>query len=355
MDVLYLGPYRQSDSWGSSSRSFLESIISVKDFEVCSRPLFMGSTPVHSLTPKILMAESKKKAKYDVLVQHCLPSYSVYHGDFSKNVIITSFETANCKAGINNLNLLDVIAVQTEAEKQAAPKEVRDKVIPIGFSTHVDNDNTQKNFVVSGKKGADFIFYAFAGGLEERTGIKELLLSYMLAFHLNDNVTLVIQTSNMQGLNDMIQDISQKIGIYEKAYYPKIHLVTDGSNLHKEGNCFVDCSKTFGMSDNVASALINNASPIVLQGSGKDEYVTAENGFIVKSNRTRVLCKERPMPQMFCSSETYLEANVDCLIETMHLSYKDKLRHMKKTCDESLLDIISPQRQANNLKELICS
>ena len=355
MNILYLGPYRQSDNWGSSSRSFLESMISIEGAEVCSRPLFMGSNPIQSVSPNILMAESKKKPKYDVLVQHCLPSYSVYHGGFSKNIIITSFETANCVAGLNNLNLLDIIAVQTEAEKQAAPEEIRDKVTSIGFSTDIDSADESNNFVVSGKKGADFIFYAFAGGLEERTGIKQLLLSYMLAFHLNDNVSLVIQTSNMQGLNNMIQETSQKIGIYEKAYYPKIHLVTDGSNLHKEANCFIDCSKTFGMTDSVASALINNTSPIVLKGSGKDEYVTEENGFVIESNRMRVLCKERPMPQMFCSSESYLEANVDSLIEAMSSSYKDKLRHSTKGHNKSFLDTISRQKQADRIKELICS
>lgn len=349
MNVLYLGPYRQADNWGVLSRSFLNSLISLEDLHVSCRPMFMGSSSIQSVDADIIMSESKKKEEYDVLIQHTLPNYAVYDGKFSKNIIITSFETADCKTLVNNLRLLDTILVQTEAEKNAAAEEIRNKVRAIGFSSEF-----KKNILP--KQNSDFLFYAFAGDLEENTGIKQLLLSYMLAFHVNDNVSLIIQANNLDAINNLINETSQIVGIYNKPYYPKIHIIEDANNIHEQADCFIDCSKLFGMNENVAKALINGRCPIVLKGSGKDEYVSDKSGFIVDSVEARVLCRNKPMPDMFQSTEKCVEADIDSLISAMTSAYRDKIGYMNKSYEgEASSDLMSQENQAKILKEIICS
>lgn len=153
MNILFIGPYRQSDAWGKTSRGFIKTLLSLEDFSVTARPIFMSDQQSGSVDADILRCESNKKDRYDVLIQHMLPNFMVYDSRFEQVVGITSFETANCRAWDNNLNLLDKIFVTTVAEKNGLSANLKSKTYNIGAAKDKADSSVDKTF-------SPFTFYS---------------------------------------------------------------------------------------------------------------------------------------------------------------------------------------------------
>ena len=82
MNILFIGPYRQSDAWGKTSKGFVKTLLSIEDFSVTARPIFMSDQHSGPVDADTLRCESNKKDSYDVLIQHMLPSFMVYDSRF---------------------------------------------------------------------------------------------------------------------------------------------------------------------------------------------------------------------------------------------------------------------------------
>jgi len=83
--VLFIGPYRQPDGWGSFSRSIIASLLSIEEINLTTRPIFLSGSPQFSseispelrqvwqslpIDPNIFKCETNKQTGYDVLIQH---------------------------------------------------------------------------------------------------------------------------------------------------------------------------------------------------------------------------------------------------------------------------------------------
>ena len=117
MNILFVGPYRQSDAWGNMSKSLIKTISKIEDYSITIRPIFLSNQNLGPVDADIIKYESNRKDSYDVLMQHMLPNYMIYDSSFKQVIGVTGFETLGCKVWDNSLNLLDKIFVTTEAEK----------------------------------------------------------------------------------------------------------------------------------------------------------------------------------------------------------------------------------------------
>ena len=349
MNILFIGPYRQTDAWGSISKNLIKSISMIEDVSLTTRPIFLSNSIDRQIDPNIFRFETNKEEKYDVLIQHMFPSYMIYSGDFDKVIGFTSFETKGNEQWDNYLRLLDKILVSTKAEKDGLSKEIREKTFSIGVAQGVDS---LKNDIPTDR----FTFYCFGGGLESRTNVREVIQAYFSEFHLNDNVSLILQVNNEQQAQQLVDQVAQEIGFYSLPYYPHIHLVEKEDNLHDSCNCFIDVSSSIGFNPETAKALLKGNAPIVLKGSGRDEYVKEESGFIVSSIEDLLICPDRPLKDMFTARERCFKPNLLALKNSMREAFEDKISLMRKS--KSGIDskeMLSYEKQSKLIKEILCS
>ena len=134
MNILFIGPYRQTDAWGNMSKSLIKTLSKIQDYSLTIRPIFLSGETSGPVDADIIKYESNKKRQYDILIQHMLPNYMVYDSSFKQVIGITGFETLGCKIWDNSLDLLDKIFVTTEAERKGISKELQSKTYSIGVA-----------------------------------------------------------------------------------------------------------------------------------------------------------------------------------------------------------------------------
>ena len=117
MNILFIGPYRQTDAWGNMSKSLIKTLSKIQDYSLTIRPIFLSGETSGPVDADIIKYESNKKRQYDILIQHMLPNYMVYDSSFKQVIGVTGFETLGCKTWDNSLDFLDKIFVTTEAER----------------------------------------------------------------------------------------------------------------------------------------------------------------------------------------------------------------------------------------------
>ena len=349
MNILFIGPYRQADAWGSISQSLVKSISMIEDVSLTTRPLFLSNNIDRRVEPSIFKFEANKENRYDILIQHMLPSYMIYSGEFDKTVGFTSFETKGNRQWDNYLMLLDKVLVSTEAEKEGLSEKIREKTSSIGSAQEVDS---LKNDIPTGR----FTFYCFGGGLESRTGEKQVIQAYFSEFHLNDSVSLVLQVNAQQKAQALVDQVAQEVGLYSLPYYPHIHLVEKQDNLHDSCNCFIDISSSIGFNSETAKALLKGNTPIVLKGSGRDEYVKEESGFIVDSIEDFLICPERPLKDMFTARERCFRPSLSALRISMREAFDDRISQIRKSkAGVDSKEMLSYKKQSKLIKEILCS
>ena len=358
LNVLFIGPYRQPDGWGSFSRSIISSLLSIEEVDLTTRPIFLSSSPEvvtwhpHRVSAEanIFKCESNKKENYDVLIQHALPIFMVGSDNFGLNIGITSFETKGNVQWDNHLRLLDKILVPTEAEKQCASQELQDRIHTIGGV--VANFDIPPNVPLN-----RFSFYVFGGHMESKSGILTLLQSYLSEFHINENVSLIIHTTNNSMAQEIIGATAKSLGIYNKAYYPHIHVVEENpdDSLHKQCQCLVDMGISRGFREEVAKGLLYGKTPIILKNSGMDEYIDDSNGFIVDSHESIIICPDRPIHNAFTGREFCLTPNGSSLRKCLRSAVEDRsLYREKSTNGTTSYPLFSTEKQSRAIKEILC-
>ena len=349
MNILFIGPYRQTDAWGNMSKSLIKTLSKIKDYSLTIRPIFLSGETSGPVDADIIKYESNKKRQYDILIQHMLPNYMVYDSSFKQVIGITGFETLGCKIWDNSLDLLDKIFVTTEAERKGISKELQSKTYSMGVANEQAIESKDKTF-------DPFTFYCMGGGLESRGGVKQALLAYCSEFIVNDPVIFVLQTNNPENASQLIKQVYSELGMYGEDYYPRIHIVTDPTGLHEECNSFVDCSSSLGFNPETVNALSAGSVPIVVSGSGRDEYIKSDSGFIVESFKDLVLCPDRPMKEIFTAREECFRPVISSIKQAMRecfsskFAYLNKSKRAKQTSLEFTHDI-----RASKIKEILCS
>lgn len=74
MEILYIGPYRQNDEWGYTSKALVK-LIGDMDFHLVTRPVWFTGENKSRHVEDIEKFERNELASCDVLIQHGLPSY----------------------------------------------------------------------------------------------------------------------------------------------------------------------------------------------------------------------------------------------------------------------------------------
>lgn len=371
MNILYIGPYRQSDSWGEDSRQFIKSIRTIKP-KLSLAPIYYTNNIIEIDDPYILEAENSRYDSYDKIIQHVLPnSIAIVRNKSIKNTAILRVETGGWNKSRNLLiaNKLDHIYVVSETEKIWLEKSGITKPIsvisyPIDFSSMQDQE-LKVNFAGSLKKV--FKFYTFCD-TSERSSLETIIKAFHIAFEENDKVNLIIKIDGSDNnTKTMVEKLSERIKKslrINSVYRHDTVLVSNNSDdrtnnaFHNSCDCFIDLGLGSNFSKETAKATVLGKIPILINNMGMSSIFDQNVSFHVKSHKTPVIMENSPLPQeydMFTSNEYWYIPSLDSLISTMKDAYnlsKDKARlDSKKDAAKKYMDKFS----YSYVGELLCS
>jgi len=340
-NILYIGPYRENNGLGRSARRWLNCLISDKNNQVCSRPIYLTqNTTFHAEdTPDFTNLEKLSCSYYDYIIQHGNPDMFVYDKRFGKNVGIVEIETSNISHSgwIEKINMLDEIVVGSSVSQRSlhdSGVNIPIKVIPEPYGLY-DYDN-KTNFFGQNQSYQDaYIFYTI-GQYFEKKNIPAIILAFLLEFDETDNVRLFVKTGDYYTDNKNLESIiKHEINNIHKAV--KRHPINDNKidilcglltdndiyRLHQSCHCYVNAVKSDANGACAIEANMLNNRVINTSGIGSCDYIDRVNGLLVDSVETSVYSRDFYSHKTFTIYEQWREPNIHSIRHCMRTAYEN--------------------------------
>jgi len=322
MDVLYIGPYRQNDEWGYTSKAFA-TLLSKQDVNLILRPIWFNADTTAKDVEHLVEYEANELTSRDVLIQHGLPAALNYNGRFKKNIAVTCVDCVL----VNNewpdhLNLFDLVVVFSEYEKKLlVDSGVTVPIFAFGFPPMVISNKKQDiDLKVSGLR-----FY-MVGSTDEKSGTRETISAFLSEFSMLDDTVLVIATNQAKELEKEVQEIKGGLSIFEHApYYPHVVLINNADEavvnyLHENCEVFIDVGYNMRIGQTLLRAISFNSVPIILDTC--DGLIPNYN-LTVKTNLTKPVLRQRPLPFLYYGNSYMNCPNTYDLANVMRTAYNN--------------------------------
>jgi len=352
MKVLYIGHYKEASGWGQVARDYILALDSV-GVEVIPRSINLGNSAA-MLPTRLVELEQKSDKNCDICIQHILPHYMKYDGNFKKNIGLFELETTNIKhtSWRSYLNLMDEIWVPcTSMEKTCAESGITKKtfVVPHTFNT---SDYETKYAKLGLPINNKFVFY-FIGEFNKRKHLSPLIRAFHTEFKLYEPVELVIKVNkfNMSAdelaseIKGFCNKIKDNLRLYKDPlrYKPEIIITVNISRedilrLHSSCDCFV--CPSYGEAWNIPcwEAMAMGNMVIASATGGMLDYIDSErNGFLVKGSTEPLFGQTETFDEFGTARENWFEISTLELMKTMRRVYemssnkKNKIRMEAKS------------------------
>lgn len=329
MKVLFVGPYKQVDGWGEAARALIFSLLTT-DIDLYLRHITLANMPQTDIQVLNNLENRNIDGTPDVIIQNALPEYFVYyHGVKNIGFFVSETRYLQWTPWIVKANMMDEVWVPTEIEQ----RNLRESGCTVPISIIHEATDTAK-YKSNNASHKEFTFYTIGDG--ERKNLDALLIAFHREFDRNEQVGLTIKTNNPNML-DGISNLKRMLSIYANfSQYKQEKLVLgnipedDINRLHIDSDCFVMSSYGEAWCRPAMDALGFGKTPIVTANIGTTEFVTPDNGWIVDSIETPVLCHNHPLPYLYTGRETWQQINILALQKAMREAYTNpSLREAK--------------------------
>lgn len=338
-NILYIGPYKDSNGYGYSSRRYIDCLSSNDNLNLSIRPIFTNTSYINNPlnTDKYIEYENNSSKFYDIVIQHCYPDFFAYDKRFGKNIGVCQIETKNLqKSGwIDKINLMDEIWVGSLFAKDSlleANKITCDiRVVPEPYDINKYSNKDLSQFFDFQTKDKPFIFYTI-GQYSDKKNIKNIILAFLLEFNKEDNVRLFIKTgdynTNPKDLENIIRyDMNQiKLSI-RKPDTPDIDIITgilkdiDILRLHSSADCYVNAVKSDDGGGCAIEAKLMDKIVINTKNIGSGCYLNSMNSLLVESIPSYVFSNDISNHAIFTPNELWLEPDIDSLRQSMRKAF----------------------------------
>jgi glycosyltransferase involved in cell wall biosynthesis len=351
-NVLYIGPYKENNGLGRSSRRYISCLASNPDINLSCRPIYFTSNLIEEPDEKIdNKFEQNSSTQYDAVIQHGYPDMFEYHRKFGKNIGIAPIETMNIghSGWIEKINLMDeVIVGSTYSEISliesgvTTPIKATPEPFNIGLMTekhdlffqHLDND--------------PFVFYTI-GQYTEQKNIKAIVVAFLLEFNEYDNVRLFIKTGHHRIDNNTLEHkINYDINYIREAIRKNENnsapidimcgpmFAKDIRRLHHSCHCYIDATKADHNGACAIEALLSDSKVVVTENGASNSFINPNNGYVVRSGKTNVYTADTVHNNIFTIHEYWYEPSINYLQQSMRSAFNDA----KKTIsiDKDLFD-----------------
>jgi glycosyltransferase involved in cell wall biosynthesis len=333
MNILFIGPYRQSDGWGYAAQDYLMAL-NLTSHNIAARPIYMSNNINSHIPNEILSLENRiLSGKPNVIIQNALPPLLDYQ-EGAKNIALLYVESNHLSHNgwISQLNLMDEVWVATSKE--------RDILITSGVNipiqivhTPINSQKLIKTPTVSLDlpiNPNNFVFY-FIGEYNPRKNINALLMAFHREFYITEPVSLLLKFNHSkfkgnelsQLISNDLQNLKTAMRLHSQSYGYKQEIIISHTlsynniiQLHKFGDCLVQPSYGESLSRPVLEAL----------GVGNPVIVTNNTGMVDAVPTTDYLCPARteialnaqpPLADIYTSYETI--SNIDVLALQMKM------------------------------------
>ena len=345
-NVLFIGPYRQQDSWGEDARDYIRALSTNPEISLSIRPIYYTNFLAPNIDEQIVKYEHTIHNSYDIILQYALSSSFHIGQKAAKNIGIVSAEFHNGKSVYNSLilNKLSEIYVSTEYEKKAllsmdVTKPI--KVIPKPINLKDISLNKENNIKFPSIIDSTFKFYCRSPH-NERSNLQLLITAFHLAFSETDRVSLVLapnadSVNTPQITRSSIEKLAQQIknDLHTNKIFKNEIIIADYFdsnmilNIHNSCDCFINIGNGSHFDKETLIALYLGKTPIVPQNTGLESLVSGESGgFVVKTITNPILLNKPPLPDeydLFNANYSWKSPTISSLIEVLQKAY-----HMHK-------------------------
>lgn len=352
-NILYIGPYKENNGSGRSSRRVLNGLLSSNEFNISSRPVYLTGNTLFNDDEYINLqysSESNNSDKYDYVIQHGHPMMFQYRKEFGINIGITDIYTKNLThtGFVERINLLDLIVVHSHFAAESLEEsgvKIPIRVVPQPYN--INTDSVVSNFF-SSYDTKPYIFYTI-GQYEEKNNILGMVLAFLLEFDDNENVRFFIKTGDYEIENSILQnkiieDISRLIKITRKSTFSqnKIDILCgtlrddDINRLHRSSHCYCNCVRADSFGPSAVEASLFGNIVINTQNIGSSTYINSANGLLVNSELASVFTSHFYYKNSFTLYEKWYEPCVADIRKYMRQAYSNH-----KAIDNSTLKDIT--------------
>jgi len=362
MRVLYIGNYKDGTGWGTAAQDYILALDSV-GIDVVPRHIKLNNN--NGEVPKRIVELEKKSSKgCDIVIQHVLPHFLDYCGDFKKNIALYLTETDNFRRSgwQDHINLMDEAWVTCQESVECSKNS--GVTIPISaIPLPCDPSKYARRFekIEFPELKDKFIFY-FIGEITRRKNLVALLKAFHLEFETEEPVGLLIKAS-YPGLSP--EDCSKKvvemanqvkkelkkfrdIGLYKGEVVITQQLTNEQIlQLHATCDCFVMPSFGEGWCIPAFDAMAMGKTPICTDQGGMSVFLSApvklknaldEETTIYETAGWLVGYIEEPcfgmadsaVPQIYSGMENWKNISVNHLRRCMRQAYEDEGLRKKK-------------------------
>ena len=240
MKILYISHQKENSGYGQSCRWYLQALKET-GFEISSYPIILGKPGDFKDD-----TEYNKITDCDIVINHTLPHYWSYNGQFDKNIGILLKETDNIEFTDwqQYIDMMDQIWIPNNANNKyiTIPQ-------PIDINRYTKNIPTMN---IDETRGT-YVFYTICEATK-RKNLSGLITAYYQAFNYSDPVSLILKVNksgySTEQVEREVQDLIDKIAggcrLYQdKMDYPRVFVIGQNWNddqilaLHKFGDCYV--------------------------------------------------------------------------------------------------------------------
>lgn len=372
MNVLFVGPYRQSDGWGQAAREYIRAL-QLTGCNLATRPVYLNMQVSYAEFDEFNDLENNRFEYYDVIIQNCLPHQFRKYGDV-KNIGIAFFETCDISSTPwpLSINLMDEMWVSSTTEKSTLCSSGVD--VPINV-VHIPVDASKyekeyESFEPLKTHEHEFKFY-FIGEYITRKDIQTLLIAFHREFRLQEFVRLILKVnrvgsdaaSTLMAINNDIINLKKTMKIYltPEQYKREIIIPTYLSeeelySLHRTCDCFVSASSGEAFCLPAFDAAMFGRAPIINHNSSMSDYVFHnKNGSFVNSHLVPAISLDRPLQFLYTGKDTWYQVDVIDLQKKMRRAFETltplKQLKMKEWSQKQILPEYTYKAVADVMKE----
>lgn len=329
--VLFVGPLKDFSGYASVSRNYVRALNDAGMHLVTRDLRYDGGNYERNFFEKNI---AKRDAQdVDIVIQQTTPNeMEPKEGCF--NVGVFCWETDRLPdLWVSQLNRMDLVLVPCEDNLMVARKcGVLTPVEKVHYSCDITKYQKEiEPYVVPGADDA-FKFLAICQ-YSKKKGLDPLLKAYLSEFGKHDNALLMLKTyfgpndgdAERQKMCQIIETIKRALRLKE---YPRIQLIHEvldfGSieRLYATADCYCLPSRGEGWGVPHFDALGYGLPAIATKGTGPEEFITPDCGWIVNSHKSPCIDMPHPHDFMYTAEDNWNEPQVCSLKESMRSAYE---------------------------------
>ncbi len=338
MKVLYISHHRQKSGSGEAARNYIRSLRAV-GIEVSAKPICLGGDlDVRELPEDIRQAETTSSQNCEVCIQHVLPHYLDYNGNFRKNIAVLITETVGWEeSGWDTfVNMMDEVWVPNYDAKTFAKITPNVKVIPHACDVNRYNDISP---LVIPELEDGYTFY-YVGEHNRRKRISAFVEAFHLEFGSNEPVNILLKVyqpgrqphETFKEVVDLCNQIKTGLKLYPDTsrYHSELimaNYMTDQEllSLHKACDCFVLSSYGEAWSyPSFDAAALGNQVVAPINGGPKDFLCDYNGGYLVGGSFTPCIGSNETFNFLNTGREKWFAVDINNLRHTMRSAYNNR-------------------------------